>query len=352
MHKSARIQTALLNNRIFASLLDILSLVISSLVIYFIMLYTLFACFGYVGMKRDAKAIEVEYNLDLGANEDFEVYEAAIQDIYFNKYPDEMVKYYKEQYGDTYSITHIYNIVILRLPSNPTYDNYKSDYYQYVQKADGTFDVDTLAIPVEGYGDYYERNLQSLFYSGYKRMDELVEEFNPEYLELNTTMYAYEVYSRIIGFVISFIVLFVVIPYKTKECQTIFMKKFDLAYVDNKTGYFLKKRKIVWRYLICFILPFVGFMFATKYSIIILGIGYLLLDHLLMLFNKNNINISDKILAIETCKLSESLLFDDKKAETLYFESEEGKKVMDTSFLEKLQAAEEINIISDETETD
>ena len=91
------------------------------------------------------------------------------------------------------------------------------------------------------------------------------------------------------------------------------MKKFDLAYVDNKTGYFLKKRKVIYRYAICFILPFIGFILATKYSIIILGIGYLLLDHLLMLFDKNNINIADKLLNIETCQLSESLLFDDKK---------------------------------------
>lgn len=347
MYKTARIQQGLLNHRLFASILDILLLLVSAFVLHLILLYTVFAAFGYVSMKSDVKDIEEKYNLNLGTTEEYQVYEEAIQNLYFNEFPKEMVNYYKEQYGKEFSITHIYNIVILRLPEQPTFDNYKTDYYQYVQNEDGTFDVDTIAIKVEGYGDFYERNLQSLFSSNYKRMDDLVEQFNPEYLDLNSEIYAYEVYSRIISFLACYIVLFVIIPFKNHESQTLCMKKFGLAYVDNKTGYFLKKRKVVFRYLICFTIPFIGFIFATKYSLIILFIGYLLLDHLILLFNKNNLNISDKILNIETCDLKESLLFADKEEETSFFESEEGKKLNDPSFLKKLEEAEEIIINED-----
>jgi hypothetical protein len=173
-------------------------------------------------------------------------------------------------------------------------------------------------------------------------MSKLVEGFNQEYFDLNTATYNHECYARLIGFIISFVVFFVIIPLKVNECQTLMMKKFDLAYVNFKNGYYLKKYKVVLRYVISLLLPLIGFVLATKYSIVILILGYILIDYLLMLFSKDNLNISDSILRIETCKLSESLLFADIKDEKAYLETEEGKKVTDDSFVKTLESAEEI----------
>ena len=344
MHKSARIQQGLLNHRLFAGLLDAVVLFVSSLILYVVLLYTVFAIFGYVGMTNRISEIEEEFHLTLKEGEDYKVYEEVIQDIYFVKYPEEIKKHYKDSYGDDFSIEHIYNIVILRLPANPTYDNYKTDFFQYNQKEDGSFDVDNIATMVDGSGINFERNLDSLFHSGYKRMSKLVESFNEEYFNLNAISYSYECYARLIAFVISYVFLFIVIPFTNKEGQTLFMKKFDLAYINIKDGYYIKKYKLIIRYLICYILPLIGFILATKYSIIILILGYLLVDNLLILFSNSNLNISDSLLRIETCKLSQSLIFDDAEDEKSYLESEEVKKVLDLDYVEKLEKTEEINL--------
>ena len=342
MHKSARIQPALLSHRLMAGLLDILTLFVFSLGLYFILLYTVFSIFGYLKMSDRIAEIEEEYNLKLPEGEDYKTYEEAIKDIYFNHYSNEIVKQYKDNYGKDYSITHIYNIVILRLPAEPTFDNYKTDFYQYTQKSDGTFDVDSLAVKVEGSGINYDRSIQSLFHSGYKRMSRLVENYNEEYFNLNAATYSHECYARLISFIISFILLFIVIPFKNEVYQTFWMKKYDLAYVSYKTGYNLKRSKVLFRYILSFILPLVGFVIATKYSIVILILGYFMIDNLLMLFSNENLNIADRFLKIETCKHSDSLLFDDKKDEEAFLASEEGKKVTDIAYVKKLEEAEEI----------
>jgi hypothetical protein len=55
-------------------------------------------------------------------------------------------------------------------------------------------------------------------------------------------------------------------------------------------------------------------------------------------------NIADGLLKIETCKLSESLIFENVDDENNYLQSEEGKKVSDESFVKKLEETEEIII--------
>ena len=103
----------------------------------------------------------------------------------------------------------------------------------------------------------YTRGINSLFNSEYKKMKKVVEEFNSEYFDLNATTYSYECYARIIDFIISFVIFFIV-PIKNEEYKTFFMKKYDLAFVNLKNGYQIKKYKIVLRYLICFFIPFIS----------------------------------------------------------------------------------------------
>lgn len=344
MHKSARIQQGLLNHRLSAGILDLLSLFLTSILLYIIIINTVFNLLGYNDKNIRINDIEDEFNLTLSDREDYVTYEAVIKNIYFNIYSEEIIKQYKDVYGKDYSITHIYNIVILRLPAEPTFDNYKTDFFQYNQKEDGTIDVDSIALKIEGKGSNYERGINSLFNSEYKKMKKVVEEFNSEYFELKATKYAYECYARVIAFVLSFAFLFVVIPFKDEYSRTYFMKKFDLAYVNSKNGYTISKFKVLFRNIISVIVPFVGYVIYNKYSIIILILGYLLLDYLLLLFSKNNMNIADGLLKIETCKLSESLIFENVDDENNYLQSEEGKKVSDESFVKKLEETEEIII--------
>ena len=290
MHKSARIQQGLLNHRIAAGIFDAILLFFTSTILYLILLYTVFALFGYIDMNNRISEIDDEYNLTLSDSEDYLTYEAAIKNIYFDRYADEIVKQYKDVYNKDYSITHIYNIVILRLPAEPTFDNYKTDFFQYSQKSDGTFDVDSIATRIEGNGSNYTRGINSLFNSEYKKMKKVVEEFNSEYFDLNATTYSYECYARIIAFIISFVIFFIV-PIKNEEYKTFFMKKYDLAFVNLKNGYQIKKYKIVLRYLICFFIPFIGYIIANKYSIIILIFLFERLFYLYQVISLFHINL-------------------------------------------------------------
>ena len=349
MHKSARVYEGYLFHRIISGLLDLFILFVTAIALSYLLLYTVFSVFGYNDKKDRIKSIETEYGIVLSEGLEYTEYEKTIQNIYFNKYSNEIIKMYKDLYGDEYSIIHIYNIVILRLPEKPTFENYKTDYYQYTQNDDGSFAVDTLGVKVEGNGDYYERNLQSLFYNGYKKMSSLLEEFHSEYYSLITATYHQECYSRIISFLISFVVYFIIIPLRNKA-RTLFLNKYDLIFVNYKNGYYISKSKIVCRNIICLLLPFIGFIFMTKYSIIILTIGYILLDYLLLIFSDGNLNISDKLLRIETCCYSKSLIFENKEDEDAFLASEKGKEVLDADFLEKLSSAEELNVNTEDVE--
>ena len=110
MHKSARIQPALLSHRLMVGLLDIFTVFISSLILYFILLYTIFALFGYTSMSSRISEIEDEYNLKLVEGEEYKVYEDAIKEIYFNRYPSEIEKQYKDKYGNTQIIDEYYQL--------------------------------------------------------------------------------------------------------------------------------------------------------------------------------------------------------------------------------------------------
>ena len=76
MHKSARIQPALLSHRLMAGLLDILTLFVFSLGLYFLLLYTVFSIFGYLKMSDRIAEIEEEYNLKLPEGEYYSEIEA------------------------------------------------------------------------------------------------------------------------------------------------------------------------------------------------------------------------------------------------------------------------------------
>ncbi len=345
MDKTIRVSKALVNHRLAANVLNLLLLVIASLGLYFITLYLIFGFgMGYNDKKNQIKEIEESYSLTLNENATYEEYETVIKDFYFNRFTQEICNSYKEYYDKDYTIEHIYNIVILKLPSEPTFDNYKTDFYQYTQNQDGMFNVDMIAIKLEGNGKYYEKNMHDLFYSAYKKLLPLLEEYHTQYYDLKVKVNSNEIYARGISFGIAFLIFYILLPLCNKESAMIFDKKYGLAYINRKNGYSVYKWKIILRNIVMMIIPFIGVLFANKYSIIILSIGYLFLDHLVLLFSKNNLLLEEMIFGIDVCSTKESLLFKNKEEEDAYLSSEEGKRVEDTAFMEKLETLNQINI--------
>lgn len=343
MNKSIRIQRALINHRLIANLLNLLIFFLSVIALYFLVLYIFFGlCGNYNTTNNKISEIEASYSLNLNSDATYQDYEEVVKDFYFNRFKEEICNYYYESYGKSYSITKIYNISVLGLPSEPTHDNYKTNYYQYIQNSDGSFNTEAVGIMVEGYGDFYERNLLDLFVYKYNSLFSLLEEFDTTYYQLKVEKNALEMYSRIIAFLVAFITMYIVLPLLNKYYQVGFEMKLSLASVNKRNGYLIPKYKYILKNIIMMIIPFIGILLANKYSIIILTIGYLFLDIMIMMLSKNNTSIEEALLQIEVCSVKESLIFKNKLEEDEYISSEEFKKINDIDYLEKLKAVDEI----------
>ncbi len=343
MKQSVRISPAPLNNRLGATLLDVLSLFGITIILYFIILYGIFATgFHYMENQSQIEKIEDRYTLNLSSTLSYEEYETIIQKFYFVEFEEEIKTYINNYYGTDYSIVHIYNFSILHLATKPTFDSYKTDYYQYVQNEDGTFNVDVLAIKVEGNGKVYEQNMHDLFYNSYVKLKDLLLMFDDDYSNLVTTNRLYEMISRTLGFIISFSILYLAIPLSNTHGATMWEKFFKIAHINKKNGYLTSKFRIILRPIIFLLIPFIGIIIGSDTSIIVFTIGFIFLNFLLMLLSRNNKDIPDKLLAMYSASVYESLLFKDAKSEKEFLDSPEGQQILDSEHLAKLN---EINAI-------
>lgn len=346
MDRKIRIQDAQVNHKLFAFLYDLLVLSATTVILYFIILYSVFGVFfNHVSNTKRIDEIEDSYNLNLEQGLDYIEYEQVLKDFYFVKYPQEIQKQFNEYYSKDYSITHVYNVVVCKLNDTPTFDNYKTDYFSYVQDDSGHFNPDLLAIKVEGSGKNYEKNMSDLFYNSYKRLKELLETYNEEYRALVVKDFNQKAISRGVAFGVGFVVFYLIIPLKNKYGATLFEKKYQLAHVNAKDGYLVKKIKIIIRPFIYYLIPFIALLVWSKNSMIIILLGYLFINCLLIIFSKNNLDLSERILYMTTCSVPESLLFENEKDEKAYFNTEEGKKINDPDYLDRLSSAKEIKLV-------
>ena len=345
MNKNIRVQEAAINDRLFSMLLDFCLVFASTVILYFVILYSVFATgFDYSNHKSKMHDIENSYNLNLEKGLDYTEYEKVLKTFYFVSFPNEIEKDFNEYYETDYSITHIYNISVLALNKEPTLEVYKNDLYSYVQEENGKFNPNILAIQLEGSGDRYKKNLHDLFYTSYNDLKDQLQIYNDEYNDLVLSVGKSEALSRAIAFLLSLIVFYLIIPLTNKYGSTLFEKIYKLAHINSKNGYLAKKYKIVLRPFIYFTIPFFAVFNGSKNSLIIILIGYFFINILLLVFSKENKDFSNRLLKISTCSINESLLFKNEKEEQDFFNTDEGKKIEDPEFLDKLSKTRNIKI--------
>lgn len=345
MNKDLKIAKVHPGKRLLSVLLDYISIAIGAISLYFLLLYAFFTpVFDYQNKTSQANVYENQYGLNYGSVEDYQVYESVIQDFYLNKYPEEIKKSVNDHYKTNYSIVHIYNVTVLRLPDVPTYDNYGTEFFEYVINSDGTFAVDQIAIKKQGLGGpTYEKNMRDIFYTTYKNLKSMLAEYNSTYGSLVHDKAIYELISRISALSVSCIVFYIVIPLTNKNGSTLFEKRYDIGHVKGKNGYAIKPLTIVLRMFTNLFIPALGIVLLTNYSIILLTIFYLFINNLIFLFNKSNRDIGDLILNIDCCFVSESLIFKNRKEEKEYENSDEYKIIDEMSFIERLSDIKPIN---------
>lgn len=349
MNKDLKIAKVHSGKRLLSVLFDYLSIILGAVLMYFLLLYAFFTpAFGYHQKTQQAKNYENQYSLNYGEVEDYDKYEKVIQDFYFTYYPEEIKKTINDYYGTDYSIVHIYNVTVLRLPDVPTIENYSTEFFEYVIRPDGSFSVDEIALKKQGLGGpTYEKNMRDIFYSTYENLKGYLADYHKDYGKLTNDIGLYQSISRIISVSLSCIVFYIVVPFINKHGATLFEKVYDIGHVRGKNGYSVKPYMIVLRAVINLLIPAVGVILLSRYSVILMTIFFLFINNLIFIFNKNNRDLADLILNLDACSVSESLIFKNRKKEKEYEESDEFKKIEEMTFIERLSG---IKPISDKKE--
>ena len=177
-----------------------------------------------------------------------------------------------------------------------------------------------------------------------------VAAYNADYRALVIKEFNQKTTSRGIAFGISLIIFYFVIPLSNKHGATYFEQKYKLSHVNRKDGYLVKKSKIMIRPIVYYLIPFIALLVGSKNSIIIIMIGYLFINCLLLIFSKNNMDLAERILKMTTCSIEESLLFESEEQEKEYFNSEEGRKIEDPDYLDRLSNLKKIKLVKSRDE--
>lgn len=349
--KSLNINKPIVSHQILGSLINLGAIIVSTIALYFVLLFSFCVPFGgYFSNNNIVNQYETANNLRLNYGETYQTYEKVVKEFYFEKYPEEIKDSYNNIYKKDFTITHIYNIKVLNLPLNPTTSNFSTTYYQYVANADGTFKVDELALRIVGSGTNYERNMSDLFYSSYNNLKTIGLTYEKPYGDAFKTNQLNENIIRTVSLAASIIVFEIILPLIMKNGSNVFDKIFKVGKVEYRNGYKLRTYKIILKAILRSILPCIGIYFATTYSIVLLIALPIFANFMTLILTKENRDIFDKLLGIDSCDLEQSLIFKNKEEETEYFKKEENKVIDDKEFLGKLTKVNDINVKKIESE--
>ncbi len=341
INKELLLEKPPLGKRFVAYFLDLLLVLVSTIALYFVVLYAVFgAGFNYIFNQYYVNERYEEYGLNIPYETNYEPFEKVLQKFYFDEFKDEIIEDFKKD-GKDYSIEYIYNVVVLGLPEKPTPTNYDNSLYHYVQNSDGTYNVNVLGVKSEGSGEFYERSMADLFYAAYEDLPNLLSKYDEQFAKSLSENSIYEMISRVISLFITSTVFFIVVPLINKNGSTLFEKQKKIGYVNKKDYFALKSRKVPLRRLILFIFPLLGMAFFNGYTFVILVILPVFLDPLAVILSKRNANFFELICSATCCDLELTEIFKNEE-EFEKFSNEE--KISDKNYLNNLKNVDSIAV--------
>ena len=341
MNKEVLIEKPSMGSRFLSYFLDIVVTMLSSVILYFAVLYGVFGLgLNYISNNNLISETREEYNLNIPYDTDYKPYEKVIKEIYFDDFAKEIQHDFNKD-GSNYSIEYIYNVLVLNLPEEPNANTYSNGLFKYKQNEDGSFNLNEIGVIENGSGEYFERNLADLFYGTYTDLPNLIRKYDESFDNALYENGLYEMISRVTSLAISVIVFYVVIPLLDKNGSTIFENKFKIGYVNNRNYLQIKKWKVPLRALIYFILPLIGMIFYNNYTLVILIIFPIFLNPAAILLNKRNADFYELICSAKACDLVASEIF---KTEDELKNFEKQQEVSDTNYLENLKNADSLKI--------
>ncbi len=345
LKKELKISSPVLSKRILGIVFNYLAIGVSIVALYYGIIYGMCGtCFNYLTYKNNVNETLNINKLNYDQSQSYQTYKEVVDDFYFDKYPTEILSFYKDSDNRIETIEHAYNVYVLNLPVEPNVSSYKTDFFEYVQNSDGSFNVNTLALKIDGSGQRYESNMQSLFYRTYSNLNSFLYKFDEQYKNSSDMVLFEERITRLCASIIPFIVFMIVLPLTNKYGANIFELKFNIGRVERRHGYFVKKYQILLRNIIGMIVPIIGIVFFNIYSFVILTVGPLFLNILVMIINKNNYDLMDLITFTESVEIDNSLIFKNEKEEYVYIKEHQDVYYEEDDQLEKLKKIDKIDL--------
>lgn len=335
MEINSRIERPAIHIRLLVYLINILFVIASTFCLYFAVFIPSFSATSkYVDDKNNVTEILETYDLKRGSGAPYSIYKGIIENVYFNMYPNEIIRDYSSE--KTYSITYIYNVLVLQLPANPDATNYKTTFFHYEMDNAGKILVDQIGVVNSDLTDVGYANLSTLMYSKYSNLPSVFYEYNESYKTSLNNYTSIEATSRVSSLAIAFLIIYILLPLCFKNGALLGDVFFFIGYVDKK-GYSIKKYKIILRGFLFAIFPLLGIYYLSTLMVSLLICLPIFIDVLVMIFSRTQTSLIEYSLFILPADVRTSLIFKNEKEEKEFSETSLGN-FSDADYTAKLSS--------------
>lgn len=350
MFKDIKISYAPINKKLSVLALDILSIIVGFVALYFILLFSVFyTTTNYSTNRAYVNETETALRLNLGEDKEYSDYEDANKKFYFETYPNEIIEHYSKVYNEELSLIHFYNITVLSLPYEPVAANHSNQVFTYRQNEDGTYNPDVEGVFLFEEGErssYFYKNARDIYYNAYTNLSVLLMNFDEQYKNAINENSMYDSLCRLSAGAASIVIFSIIIPFTNKKHLTLFQRIFNVAQVNYNSLYYIPWYKVLLRPILYYLIPLAFIVISGQPTFVIFAIFYLFINMLTIILREDKRDLVEKILSMQTIDLNDSLIFDTYKEEKEYIESDEYKKITDNDFLDKLSSIETLNFSS------
>ena len=350
MDKQILVEPAEKNRRLISTLIDILTMLASTLAIYFFMLYVAIGpANNYVTKNERVQEIKEEYQITYESGRPYTDYQEVLYKFYVEYYGDEIEERLSNYFPDEKyaSHVHMYNVFVMDLDIDPHVEDgtYRGKYFQYQLDEEGNVLINEPGVLRNDYQDEkYANTLSSFMYGRYVELEGLLKTYNKEYIALCNSIGNIELISRSTGIGVTVIAFAIIIPLCLKHGRTLGNKSMGIVIVNSKNGFTIKKYKVFIRALSLYGLPIGGVIIGNVYSIISMVVFPLFVSTLLMLFRNDEQDLGDLISRTIAVDIEASLLFKSAGEASLYMKKAENQIVEDPEFLEALSNTKKIEV--------
>ncbi len=296
-----KVLLSFLSNYVFVCIL--------TLVLYFAAAFPiLHSTSSYLSASSYIENTEVAAGFTLKANLSYEPYKEACENFYLHSYGEELKEAYNEANSTSFTLNHIYNILVLRLPVSPSPSDYKTDYFAYPLNEDGTVNADGLGLIARDLGSRGYDDVRDIYYTGYSRIQDNLLIFDSTYAKAKGDIRAMEGASRFACLSFSLLIVEVLFPFFAKFGRRPGELIFKVCYL-NRNGFGASFYKSLLRALIELLLASIGIYYLNPYFVTLFLVFPYFIEGITMLFDEYNRGYIERIL---------SLIPADFKAEKIY----------------------------------